>query len=240
MSYRVGLFITCLVDAVKPAVGVAAYNLLKATGATVLYKPQTCCGQIAYSSGYTAQAKSIAKTYLQSYDDCDYVVAPSGSCVATFRHALSEMFPDSEQCQRFQQKCLELSEYLQRVNYQPKTRINAKVTFHDSCAGLRELGIKNTPRQLLQQRGVDIIEMADCEECCGFGGLFSVKHPDISAKMGMNKCQAIKDSGAVAVVAGDVGCLLHLEGLLLKNNLDIACYHWAQLVDEAFTDKDFT
>ncbi len=236
MPYRVGLFVGCLIDAMRPEIGVATLNILRSTGADVVYKPQSCCGQIAFNSGYIEQTKAIANTYINAYDDCDYIVIPSGSCCATFRHSLTEAFAPlpPPTLKAFQNRCLELSEFLQMVGYTSKTQISKKITFHDSCNGLRKLNIKDAPRQLLRNRGIDIIEMQEAEECCGFGGFFSLKFPDISCDIGMKKCTHIVNSQAQAVVAGDVGCLLHIEGLLLRQKINIECYHWAQLLDESY------
>lgn len=231
--HRVGLFVTCLADGLRPQIGVAAYRLLRAAGADVVYpETQTCCGQIAFNSGYQEPARALAEKCADEFHDCDYVVMPSGSCCGMFRTHLSELFGDnSVRINHFSRKCLELSEYLQQVNYVPAAKNAITVTYHDSCAGLRELGVKQTPRRLLRDSGAVVVEMPDCEECCGFGGRFADKFGELSTAMATRKCDNIASvKSADAVVGGDLGCLLHIEGRLRRQGSELPVMHWAEVL----------
>ncbi len=232
MSSPVGLFATCLADCMRPSVALAAYGLLCDSGAQVFYPPsQTCCGQIAFNSGYNKETRAIVEKCAAEFATCTQVVMPSGSCCGMLRSAMHDLFSDDALELAFGKKCLELSEYLQQVNYQPyKRNTPFTVTYHDSCAGLRELGVKQIPRQLLQKSGVRIIEMADCEECCGFGGRFSTQFGELSTAMATRKCERIIAVGADAVVMGDVGCILHIEGRLRRMGSDLPVLHWAEVL----------
>ena len=232
---KVGLFVTCLADFMRPPVAQATLHLLRAAGVEVMYPPtQTCCGQIAFNSGYNAEARALVQKCADEFADCEYVVVPSGSCCGLLRTYLDELFPADSAAVRFGAKCLELSEYLQQAGYTPPPlAAPVTVTYHDSCAGLRELGIRDTPRRLLRQAGVQIIEMTDCEECCGFGGLFSVQFGELSAALADKKCRHITETGAAAVVAGDIGCLLHLEGRLRRLGSELPALHWAEVLTGA-------
>lgn len=236
------MFVTCLADALRPRVGVAAAKLLRGAGAEVVYPPaQTCCGQIAYNSGYAKDARLLAKKCAAEFADCDAVVIPSGSCCGMFRAELPELFRDSAddnekaEIETFRQKCMELGEYLESVNFVPAEHFGnggkkMRVTFHDSCTGLRELGIKDAPRRLLRAAGADIVEMPDCEECCGFGGRFAESFGELSAELAERKCKNALSVQADAVVGGDVGCLLNIEGRLRRRGDNLPVLHWAEVV----------
>jgi L-lactate dehydrogenase complex protein LldE len=221
---RVGFFVTCLVDLMRPSVGFAALKLLEAGGADV-YVPeaQTCCGQPAYNSGDRADAVALARKVVAEFEGCDYLVAPSGSCSGMIRTHYGELFADdpgmSTRVSRLAEKTFELTDFLANVlktDAFPGT-FKGKVTYHDSCAGLREMGVKAQPRALLgKMPGVQLSEMAECETCCGFGGTFSVKFGEISARLADNKCQNIANAGVDAVVLGDLGCMLNIEGRLRR------------------------
>ena len=221
---RVGLFVTCLVDLMRPSIGFAALKLLEAGGADV-YVPdrQTCCGQPAYNSGDRADTIALARKVVAEFEDCDYLVAPSGSCSGMIRTHYAELFAgDSEMLARVRKlaaKSYELTDFLAsvlKVDTLPGT-FAGKVTYHDSCAGLREMGVKAQPRALLAKLlGVQLSEMPECETCCGFGGTFSIKFGEISSRLADNKCQNIVNSGADAVILGDLGCMLNIEGRLRR------------------------
>jgi len=221
---RVGFFVTCLVDLVRPAIGFAAIRLLKSGGADVYVPPtQTCCGQPAYNSGDRADAIALARKVVGEFENGDYLVAPSGSCSGMIKTHYAELFHDdaamTARVDRLAAKTYELTDFLVNVLNVKATagRYNGKITYHDSCAGLREMGVKTQPRALLAAMpGVDLIEMADCETCCGFGGTFSLKYGDISARLADNKCVQVQSSGADAVVLGDLGCMLNIEGRLRR------------------------
>ena len=221
---RVGLFVTCLVDLMRPTVGFAALELLEAAGCEVIVPPtQTCCGQPGYNSGDRVSARALALKVLAEFEGCDYVVAPSGSCSGMIRTHYPDLFRDDpvelERIRRLAARTYELTDFL--VSVAGLARVpgayRGTVTYHDSCAGLREMGVRAQPRALLaKMEGVALTEMQDCTVCCGFGGTFSVKFGDISAAMADRKCEHIQASGADAVVLGDLGCMLNIEGRLRR------------------------
>lgn len=225
---RVALFVTCLVDLMRPRIGFAALRLLEAAGCTVeVPHAQTCCGQPAYNSGDRANAAALARKTLAEFEAFDYVVAPSGSCAGQIRTHYPELFADDPatlaRIQALAAKTYELTDFL--VNVAKLERVagdyKGMVTYHDSCSGLRELGVKGQPRALLAKLpGVELKEMSECEACCGFGGAFAVKYGDISTAIADRKCNNIAASGAGAVVLGDLGCMLNIEGRLRRRGDD--------------------
>ncbi len=237
---KVGLFVTCLVDLVRPNIGFATLKLLEDAGCKVVFPAsQTCCGQPGYNSGARDIAKTLARKVLAEFKDCDYVVAPSGSCSGQIKiHAVEDLFRDDPEQADFAAlgaKWYELSDFLinvLKVSLPPQAAGTApNVTYHDSCSGLRELNIKSQPRMLLSQVGATITEMADCEKCCGFGGTFSIKLGEISTRMAENKCANIRASAAAAIVGGDLGCLLNIEGRLRRTgDTTTKVYHFAEVV----------
>lgn len=234
---KVGLFVTCLVDLVRPNIGFAALKLLEDAGCEVVVPAeQTCCGQPGYNSGSRDVAKTLAKKVLAEFRDCDYVVSPSGSCSGQMKvHTVEDLFhgaPEEADFRALSAKWYELSDFL--VNVLKVESVAGKyageVTYHDSCSGLRELGIKSQPRALLAKTGATITEMNDSEKCCGFGGTFSIKLGEISTRMAENKCANVAVSGAGALVGGDLGCLLNLEGRLRRNgDTKTKVYHFAEV-----------
>lgn len=221
---RVGLFVTCLVDLMRPRIGFAAIKLLEAAGCEVFVpESQTCCGQPGYNSGDRASAQALARKLLAEFEACDYVVAPSGSCAGMIRSHYPDLFADQpaelERVQRLCARTYELTDFLVSVmRFQADIKTSIKtITYHDSCAGLRELGVKSQPRALLAMaQGLAITEMPEAEVCCGFGGTFAVKFGAISAQLADNKCGAVAATGAEAVVLGDLGCMLNIEGRLRR------------------------
>ena len=221
---RVGLFVTCLVDLMWPSIGFAALKLLENAGCEVIVpKMQTCCGQPGYNSGDRKSALALARKVLAEFEACDYVVAPSGSCAGMIRTHYPDLFSDQpqelERVKRLCEKTYELTDFL--VNVAKLERISASfdgtVTYHDSCAGLREMGVKIQPRALLAMvAGLSLKEMNETETCCGFGGTFSIKFGDISARLADNKCENALATGADAIVLGDLGCMLNIEGRLRR------------------------
>lgn len=235
---RVALFVTCLVDLIRPSVGFAAAKLIEAAGCEVhVPAAQTCCGQPAYNSGDRASAQKIARQVVATFEGYDYVVVPSGSCGGMLRSHLPKLLADDE---AFAGRALALSERVHElvsflVDVRGMTEVDAafegRATYHDSCSGLRELGIKDQPRRLLTSvKGLELAEMADCETCCGFGGTFSFKYPDISNAMVEKKCANIAASGAEVVLAGDLGCLLNMAGKLTREGKPIAVRHVAEVL----------
>ncbi len=234
---KVGLFVTCLVDLVRPNIGFATLKLLEDAGCEVIVpEAQTCCGQPGYNSGAREIAKQLAKKVLADFRNCDYVVAPSGSCSGQMKvHAVEDLFkgePEEAEFRALGAKWFELSDFLVnvlKVDIAP-SGLQRTITYHDSCSGLRELGIKQQPRALLAKTGCTLIEMQDAEKCCGFGGTFSIKLGEISTRMAENKCVNISVTGADAIVGGDLGCLLNIEGRLRRNgDMKTKVYHFAEI-----------
>lgn len=221
---RVGLFVTCLVDLMRPSIGFAALDLLESGGAQVYVPPtQTCCGQPAYNSGDRADALPLARKVVEEFEGCDYLVAPSGSCSGMIRTHYADLFAGdplfAARADALAAKTYELTDFL--VNVLKLAAVpgvhEGDVTYHDSCSGLREMGVKSQPRTLLAQvAGCKLVEMAEAETCCGFGGTFAVKFGEISTRLADNKCQHVVNSGAGAVVLGDLGCMLTIEGRLRR------------------------
>ena len=221
---RVGLLVTCLVDLMRPRIGFAALRLLETAGCEVVVPAsQTCCGQPGWNSGDGPGAVALAKKTIAEFEGYDYVVVPSGSCGEHVRVGYPGMFAEEpgwfERATALAARTHELTDFLVtvlKVDSVPGD-YNGTVTYHDSCSGLRGLGIKQQPRALLAKiKGVSLTEMNACEECCGFGGTFSVKFGEVSAAIAGRKCDNVLGTGAQAVVGGDLGCLLNIEGKLRR------------------------
>ncbi len=235
---RVGLFVTCLADLFRPAVGFAAIRLLEQTGCRVeVPAAQTCCGQPAYNSGDRPDTRAIARQVIEAFEDYDYVVAPSGSCAGMIKHHYPGLFEDdptlAERAGALAAKTFELISFLTEIRglERVETRLDATVTYHDSCSGLRELGIKQQPRKLLATvAGLELKEMADSEVCCGFGGTFCIKYPEISNRMVSDKTANIEASEAQLLLAGDLGCLMNMAGKLKRQGSGIQARHVAEVL----------
>jgi L-lactate dehydrogenase complex protein LldE len=221
---RVALLVTCLVDLMRPSIGFAAIRLLEGAGCQVVVpKNQTCCGQPAYNSGDRSAATALAKKTIAEFEGHDYIVAPSGSCVDQLRNRYPALFADDvawrSRAQALAARTFELTDFLANVLKVDSVPggFDGSVTYHDSCTGLRSLGISEQPRRLLSKvAGLALKEMPASEECCGFGGAFSVKFGDISAAIAERKCANALSVGADAVVGGDLGCLMNIEGKLRR------------------------
>jgi L-lactate dehydrogenase complex protein LldE len=221
---RIGLFVTCLVDVMRPEIGFAALKLLEGAGCTVEVPPtQTCCGQPGYNSGDAAAGRALARKVIDEFSGFDYVVVPSGSCGGQIKVHFTELFKDDPdlkaRAEDLAARTYELTDFLATVLKVERldSDFRGRITYHDSCCGLRELGVSAQPRKLLSLLpGVQLTEMNDCTQCCGFGGTFSVKFGEISARLADNKCGHIAASGADAVVMGDLGCMLNVEGRLRR------------------------
>ena len=235
---RVGLFVTCLVDLLRPSVGFASVKLLRAAGCEVdVPTLQTCCGQPAYNSGDKATAAQIARQTIAAFETHDYVVAPSGSCAGMLKkHYPGLLASDAAWKARaaaFAAKVHELVSFLVDVRglTSVDAELEARVAYHDSCSGLRELGVKGQPRQLLRSvRGLHLVDMSDAEVCCGFGGTFAVKYPDISNAIVERKTDNVAASGADLLLAGDLGCLMNMAGKLSRQGRAIAVRHVAEVL----------
>jgi len=235
---RVALLVTCLVDLFRPSVGFAAVKLLEAAGCTVdVPRLQTCCGQPAYNSGDRADAKAIARQVIAAFVGYDYVVVPSGSCAGMVKVHYPELFADEPtmrgQAEELAARTYELVSFLTDVRGMTAVaaRCSRSVTYHDSCSGLRELRVKAQPRTLLGSvAGLELKELPGAEICCGFGGTFAVKYPEISDKMASDKIADIRATGAECVLAGDLGCLLQIAGKLSRAGSMIETRHVAEVL----------
>jgi len=236
---RVGFFVTCLVDLMRPSIGFAAIKLLESAGVEVFVPPtQTCCGQPAYNSGDRADSKRLAAKLVAEFEACDYVVGPSGSCTGMIRTHYGDLFADdpamTQRVVALGAKTFELTQFLVDVMKLDRVpgRFDGTITYHDCCAGLREMGVKAQPRALLAKvPGLTLKEMTESEMCCGFGGTFSIKYGEISARMADNKCGHVENSGADTLVLGDLGCMLNIEGRLRRRgNTKTKVLHVAEVL----------
>ncbi len=230
---RVALFVTCLVDLHRPTVGFAAIKLLEDAGCRVeVPRAQTCCGQPAYNSGDRRTARDLGQGILDAFGGYDYVVVPSGSCGGMIKHHLPHLFDDDPnqraRADALAERTYEIVSFLTDVlgvTALPAVRLTGPVTYHDSCSGLREMGVKQQPRALLESVGATVVEMKEPEICCGFGGTFCVKYPDISIRMVSDKTADIASTGADTVLAGDMGCLLNIAGRLQREGSKVHARH---------------
>jgi L-lactate dehydrogenase complex protein LldE len=235
---RVALFVTCIVDQFYPQVGESVVEVLRRLGADVSFNPaQTCCGQPAFNTGLRDEAREVAVRVLDLFDDADYVVAPSGSCTSMMKVFYPELFAGDAvalaKVEKLRSRLFEFSEFLVKVMNAGDVgaRFPHRVAYHDSCHLLRELGIEAEPRALLGKvRDIELVDLKDYKQCCGFGGTFSVKFPEVSTAMGDDKVKAAIDAGAEYLVANDSGCLIHLSGLIHRKGLSLKTLHLAQIL----------
>jgi L-lactate dehydrogenase complex protein LldE len=238
MAARVSLFVTCIVDQLFPRVGLAAVEVLERLGFQVDFpERQTCCGQPAFNSGYREEARQVARHFLDVFADTDYIVVPSGSCTSMIAHHFEDIFnKEPENLARAREvapKVYEFSRFLLEVAGVDDVgaRLEQVVTYHDSCHALRELQIKDGPRRLLSNvRGLELREMDAAEECCGFGGTFSVKFAEVSGGMGRAKIDSILRTGASTVVSIDSSCLMQIQGVLSRAGLPVRTMHLAEVL----------
>ncbi len=234
---RVGLFVTCLVDLIRPSIGFATAKLLEGAGCAVEVPRQSCCGQPAFNSGDRVTAQDIARQVIQAFAPYDYVVAPSGSCAGMIRVHYRELFQGDPNWQphadALADKTYELTSFLVDVCGKDRVaaRLHATATYHDSCSGLRELGVRDQPRRLLASvGGLQLNEMQDANVCCGFGGTFCVKYPDISNAIVAKKAAAVTATGAGLLLAGDLGCLMNMAGKLQRDGAAVEVRHVAEVL----------
>lgn len=234
---HVGLFVTCLVDLVRPQVGFAAVKLLEDSGCDVEVPVQTCCGQPAWNSGADRHAADLARATIAAFDPFDYVVVPSGSCAGMVRVHYPEVLTHDPQwlprAHALAAKTHELMAFL--VNVRGMKQVDARCTvracYHDSCSSLREMRVREEPRALLRDvQGLQLTEVKEPEVCCGFGGLFSVKYPEISERMADDKIADAQATGAELMLGGDLGCLLHLKGRMQRNGVKMRVRHVAEVL----------
>lgn len=236
---RVALFITCLVDQLCPSIGASMVEVLRRVGCEVAFNErQTCCGQPAFNTGYRSEARALAERFIEIFEDsgAEAIVSPSGSCTAMVHH-FHELFPDNagwrERARKVAERAHEFSSFL--VNVLGVEDVGAsyagRVTWHDACHGLRELNIHDEPRRLIKSvRGVEFVELPSADSCCGFGGTFAVKYPEISVAILDNKIEAIERTGARAVISGDASCLMQIGGRLTRKGSTVCAMHLAELL----------
>lgn len=237
-SGRVSIFVTCIVDQVFPRAGLAMAEVLERLGYEVEFRrEQTCCGQPAFNSGYREEAAVVARHFLRVFEGADWIVVPSGSCGAMISHHYEELFPGEPEMARrareMEGRVFEFSRFLLEVarTEDVGARFDGVVTYHDSCHALREMHIKEGPRRLLRNvRGLTLKEMDAAEECCGFGGTFSVKFPEVSGGMARTKMASILKTGAGTVVSIDSSCLMQLQGAMSRAGLAVKTMHLAEVL----------
>ena len=234
---KVTLFIPCFVDMCYPQVGISVVQVLERLGHTIEFPEEiSCCGQPAFNTGYWEEARKVAIPVIDRLKDAEVVVIPSGSCGAMVKNFYPQLFAGTsyEKAARdLSAKFFEFSDFL--VNKLGVTDVGAsfpaKVTFHDGCHGLRELGTKKQPRTLLSNvKGLELVEMGEAETCCGFGGTFSAKFPMISTAMGEGKCASAVETGADYIVSNDSSCLMHIQGLLDRQGKKVRTLHLAEVL----------
>lgn len=238
MAQRVSLFVTCIVDQLFPKVGLAMADVLERLGYQVEFpEDQTCCGQPAFNTGFRDEARQVARHFLKVFRDSEYVVVPSGSCTSMIAHHFHDLFPDDPQAlqaaEALSKRVWEFSRFVLEVAGVDDVgaRLEDVVTYHDSCHALREFGIKDGPRRLLANvRGLELREMDTAEECCGFGGTFSVKFAEVSGGMARTKLDSIARTGARTVVSVDSSCLMQIQGALSRAGLAVRTMHLAEVL----------
>ncbi len=237
---KVSLFITCLIDNFYPSVGEAVVDILNRCGVEVDFpEQQTCCGQPAFNSGYADEARTVATTLLDAFAESEYVVTASGSCAGMVRHYYSDLFRAdprrARQAADLAKKTYEFSQFMVRVLGSPplNARFPHRVTYHPSCHGTRLLGVKDEPLQLLSQvADLQLVDLPYADDCCGFGGTFSIKMADLSAAMVTEKAAHVVETGAEILVSGDMGCLMNIGGRLRHEGRAVRVMHLAELLHE--------
>ena len=238
MAGRISLFVTCIGDQLFPKAGLAVADVLERLGYRVDFpEGQTCCGQPAFNSGYWDEARRVSDHFLRVFADAEYIVIPSGSCGSMVGHHFADLYKGDEaklrQVHELESRVWEFSKFLTEVARVEDVgaRFPHKVTYHDSCHALREMGVKAGPRRLLSNvRDLEFAEMDTCEECCGFGGTFSVKFDQVSGGMARTKIESIRRSGADYVVSIDSSCLMQIQGALLRSGSSVRTIHLAEVL----------
>ena len=238
---KVQLFIPCFIDQLYPQVAFNTVKILEKAGCTVAYNTQqTCCGQPAFNAGFWGESKDVCTKFVQDFDGADYIVSPSASCAGFIRNNYGKLFENNafqSPAKKVSSQIFELSEFLVKILGVTDlgASFNGKVTFHDSCAGLRECNIKAEPRALLQQvEGLELIEMNDTETCCGFGGSFAVKYDTISVAMADQKIDNAIATDAEYIISTDMSCLMHLDGRINHNGQQIKVIHLADILASGY------
>jgi L-lactate dehydrogenase complex protein LldE len=238
---KVQLFIPCFIDQLYPQVAFNTVKILEKAGCTVVYNTQqTCCGQPAFNAGFWGESKDVCTKFVQDFDGADYIVSPSASCAGFIRNNYGKLFENNafqSPAKKVSSQIFELSEFLVKILGITNlgASFNGKVTFHDSCAGLRECNIKAEPRALLQQvEGIELVEMNDTETCCGFGGSFAVKYDTISVAMADQKIDNAIATDAEFIISTDMSCLMHLDGRINHNGQQIKVIHLADILASGY------
>lgn len=238
---EVQLFIPCFMDQLYPDTAFNVVKVLERAGCTVRYnESQTCCGQPAYNAGFRDESKSVCRKFLRDFNGTDPIVTPSASCAGFIRNYYTELFDkasDAAERSAVTSRVFELTDFL--VNRLGVTRLGArfegKAAYHDSCAGLREYHLQDEPRRLLREvEGLELVEMADNTTCCGFGGTFAVKFEPISAAMGDQKSRNAAATGAQCLISTDMSCLMHIAGIMDRNEVGIRCLHIADVLASGY------
>lgn len=240
-NIRASLFITCLVDQLTPQVGESMVKVLRRLGVEVDFpRDQTCCGQPAFNSGFRREASTLAKRFISIFQNSDYIVAPSGSCTSMVKVFYPELFKKDprlrEEAEALSSRVYEFSEFLVKVLgvEDVGAEYRGRVTYHDSCHLLRELGVESEPRRLIKAvKGVEFVELERSDQCCGFGGAFSVKYSDISGAILQDKIDNIRSSSAEVMIANDTGCLMHIAGGLSRQGIPMKTMHLAELLAQS-------
>lgn len=234
---QVQLFIPCFVDQLYPETGMNMVKVLEKLGCEVHYNPkQTCCGQPAFNAGYWNEARSVAKKFVGDFDGEGYVVGPSGSCTGFVRNHYDRLLENSTshvKSHELGQRTYEFTEFLTDILDVEDlgATFEGKATYHDACGALRECGIKEGPRRLLSKvKGLELVEMKECETCCGFGGTFAVKYEPISIGMAQTKVQSAIDTGAEYMISTDVSCMMHVQGYIDNHKLPMRTLHIADVL----------
>ena len=238
---NVDIFIPCFVDQLYPKTAFNMVKVLEKAGCTVHYNAnQTCCGQPAFNAGFWDDAKTVCRKFLQDFTTAEYIVAPSASCVGFVKNYYKKLFEndaDQEQVKSLQGKIFELSDFLVNITatHDLGAEFHGRAVYHDSCAALRECGIKQAPRQLLNAvKGLEMVEMTDVETCCGFGGTFAVKFEAISVAMADQKIQHALATGAEYIISTDLSCLMHLDGRIRHEGVALKTIHIADVLASTY------
>jgi len=238
---NVHVFIPCFIDQLYPSAGFNTIKVLERAGCNVIYNPdQTCCGQPAFNAGYWGEAREVCNKFIKDFEHAEYVVVPSASCTGFVNNYYSKIYDNTSNhnaTKGIDGKVFELSDFL--VNVLKKTDLGASLqgtaTYHDSCAALRECKIKDEPRILLSQvKGLKLVELMENDTCCGFGGTFAVKFEGISTAMGEQKAQHVVDTKAEYLISTDLSCLMHINGVMEKQNLPIKSLHLADVLASGY------
>lgn len=240
---KIELFIPCFVDQLYPETAFNTIKILEKAGCEVSYNAkQTCCGQPAYNAGYWEEAKEIGNKFLNDFSENQYIVAPSASCVGMVKGGFNDLFTNTivhNKCRNIQTNIFELSDFLINILKRDYfgAELEGKAVYHDSCSGLRECKIKDEPRQLLSKvLGLEMVEMKDTDMCCGFGGTFAVKFDAISSAMAEQKVNNALEMEADYIISTDLSCLMHLDGYIKKNNINIKTMHIADVLANGWLD----